>query len=137
MWTEIFPKVQTSIYFFVSILYGTPCGIFTRFFGSFHFFKKSQNFTLLLYISGKVAFVDEVNHCTECHVCYEYQLRQCRNCCSSWAQFCPKCNNTSRTMCEVCGLDVSSWDSWTHSDDDADCSVHSISQLDIQVYIYI
>ena len=87
----------------------------------------------LYYISGKIAFVDEVDHCTECHTCYEYQSKQCGKCGSSWAQFCPKCNNTSRTMCEICGLDVSSWDSWTHSIED--CSVHSISQLDIQVKI--
>ena len=87
----------------------------------------------LYYISGKVAFIDEVDHCTECHTCYEYQSKQCGKCGSSWAQFCPKCNNTSRTMCEICGLDVSSWDSWTHSIED--CSVHSISQLDIQVKI--
>ena len=87
----------------------------------------------LYYISGKIAFIDEVDHCTECHTCYEYQSKQCGKCGSSWAQFCPKCNNTSRTMCEICGLDVSSWDSWTHSIED--CSVHSISQLDIQVKI--
>ena len=39
---------------------------------------------------GKIATLDDVYHCPECHVCYEYQIWECRQCGASSAIFCPR-----------------------------------------------
>lgn len=64
---------------------------------------------------GKIVWEEDVDHCLDCHVCFEHSFWSCKNCGTSSARFCQLCHPTSEIHCEFCQPMTS--DDEIHSDE--------------------
>jgi len=80
------------------------------------------------FCSGQVVSSEDVDHCINCHVCFEHSFWNCARCGSSVARLCRLCNSPIEIQCDVCGLQETIEESFSSCTSAAE-SLQDISQL--------